>query len=113
MALGLAIIFGQMKVINMAHGEFSYHWRLYHLYAVNGNRKVLAGFLWIITFFMAILFSVLCWLFIVGYIVELGIVRHLYQRPLDTLLATWGLSLIMQQAFQVNIWRQRGKPDFA
>src|SRR5690606_9434739 len=38
--------------------------------------------------------------FAVGYLVELGMIRFLYKRPLDTLLATWGLSLIMQQIFR-------------
>jgi urea transport system permease protein len=38
--------------------------------------------------------------FIIGYIVEFLMIRHLYKRPVDSLLATWGLSLIMQQAFR-------------
>jgi urea transport system permease protein len=98
MALGLAIIFGQMGVINMAHGEFmilgaymtflTSH--LFQTYAA----QTYAGY-----FFAAMLLA-----FIVsgavGLAVEWLLIRRLYKRPLDTLLATWGLSLIMQQAFR-------------
>ena len=98
MALGLAIIFGQMGVINMAHGEFM---------AVGAY----------VTYFMSVLtetyfpaFMPYYFLFaivvaflvagVLGYFAEFILIRHLYARPLDTLLATWGLSLIMQQAFR-------------
>ena len=98
MALGLAIIFGQMGVINMAHGEFmilgAYMTFLTsHLFQTYAP-QAFAGY-----FFVAMLVA-----FIVsgaiGLAVEWLLIRRLYKRPLDTLLATWGLSLIMQQAFR-------------
>jgi urea transport system permease protein len=46
----------------------------------------------------------------VGWLVEWGLVRHLYKRPLDTLLATWGLSLAMQQAFRSGIGPKEVSP---
>jgi urea transport system permease protein len=98
MALGLAIIFGQMGVINMAHGEFMIL-GAYMTYLVATLVEAYAPGLQVIYFFVAILIA-----FIVsgalGLLVEWSLIRHLYQRPLDTLLATWGLSLIMQQAFR-------------
>jgi len=108
MALGLAIIFGQMKVINMAHGEFLTI-GAYTTYLISVvTEKHMPGFMdyyfflaIIVAFFMA---------FIVGYLVELGIVRHLYKRPLDTLLATWGLSLIMQQIFRSSFGAREVSP---
>ncbi|MDW3094833.1 MAG: urea ABC transporter permease subunit UrtB [Gammaproteobacteria bacterium] len=98
MALGLAIIFGQMQVINMAHGEFLTigAYTTYLLSVV--TEKYIPGFM-NYYFFLAIIVAFFI-AFIVGYLVELGMVRHLYKRPLDTLLATWGLSLIMQQIFR-------------
>jgi urea transport system permease protein len=96
MALGLAIIFGQMKVINMAHGEFltvgAYVTVFTSHMVVNHAPRLLAYY-----FPVAIIFAFII-AFILGYIVEVLLVRHLYNRPLDTLLATWGLSLILQQA---------------
>lgn len=98
MALGLAIIFGQMGVINMAHGEFM---------AVGAY---VTYFLSVLTetYFPAFmpyyfLFAIVVAFFvagILGYFAEFILIRHLYARPLDTLLATWGLSLIMQQSFR-------------
>lgn len=98
MALGLAIIFGQMGVINMAHGEFM----TIGAYSIYVCSKVATGFLpallpYYFVFAIAIAFVVA---FGVGYAVEYLLIRHLYRRPLDTLLATWGLSLIMQQIFR-------------
>ena len=98
MALGLAIIFGQMGVINMAHGEFmilgAYMTYLCsHLFETHFP-SLYSGYFF---FAMAIAFVAACAL---GLLVEWLLIRHLYARPLDTLLATWGLSLIMQQAFR-------------
>ena len=98
MALGLAIIFGQMGVINMAHGEFmilgAYMTylcsHLFEAYLPN----LYSGYFFVA---MAVAFVVSGAL---GLLVEWLLIRHLYARPLDTLLATWGLSLIMQQAFR-------------
>jgi urea transport system permease protein len=98
MALGLAIIFGQMGVINMAHGEFMIL-GAYMTWVVASVVEAYAPSLFVGYFFIAIVVA-----FIVsgalGLLVEWGLIRFLYKRPLDTLLATWGLSLIMQQAFR-------------
>jgi len=98
MALGLAIIFGQMGVINMAHGEFMIL-GAYMTYLTATLVELYAPVLFQGYFFIAIVVA-----FIVsgalGLLVEWSLIRHLYKRPLDTLLATWGLSLIMQQAFR-------------
>ncbi len=97
MALGLAIIFGQMGVINMAHGEFL----TIGAYSTVLMSKVAEKFPAFLNsyFFIAVLLA-FCVAFFIGYLVEFFIIRHLYKRPLDTLLATWGLSLIMQQIFR-------------
>jgi urea transport system permease protein len=97
MALGLAIIFGQMGVINMAHGEFL----TIGAYTTYGLSSLAQDRPWLIEsyFFIAIIVAfVLAAAF--GLVVEHLMIRHLYSRPLDTLLATWGLSLIMQQTFR-------------
>lgn len=98
MALGLAIIFGQMGVINMAHGEFMAvgAYTTYLLSVV--SEKYFPGFA---PYYFV--FAIMASFFIagfLGYLAELALIRHLYKRPLDTLLATWGLSLIMQQSFR-------------
>ncbi|MGE4044595.1 MAG: urea ABC transporter permease subunit UrtB [Acetobacteraceae bacterium] len=98
MALGLAIIFGQMGVINMAHGEFltigAYSTVMMSILA----EKYLPAFLPYYFIFAVIAAFIIA--FTIGYLVEYLMIRHLYRRPLDTLLATWGLSLIMQQIFR-------------
>ncbi len=98
MALGLAIIFGQMGVINMAHGEFMIL-GAYMTYLTSNLFKAYLPSLFSGYFFVAMIVA-----FIVsgalGLLVEWAMIRRLYARPLDTLLATWGLSLIMQQAFR-------------
>ena len=98
MALGLAIIFGQMGVINMAHGEFMIL-GAYTTYLVSGFfQSVLPG-LFGGYFFVAIIIAFLICAAL-GAFIEWAMIRHLYRRPLDTLLATWGLSLIMQQTYR-------------
>ncbi|MCW0181880.1 MAG: urea ABC transporter permease subunit UrtB [Zavarzinia sp.] len=98
MALGLAIIFGQMGVINMAHGEFMIL-GAYVTYLTSHLFTEFLPFAYPAYFFFAMVFA-----FIVagalGLFVEWIMIRHLYARPLDTLLATWGLSLILQQIFR-------------
>lgn len=98
MALGLAIVFGLMGVINMAHGELmamgaytTYATSLLFINFMPGFSDVyfLAG----IVFAIAVTFAF-------GYALERGLIRFLYKRPLDTMLATWGLSLILQQVFR-------------
>ncbi len=98
MSLGLAIIFGQMGVINMAHGEFMIL-GAYMTYLTSQLFQAYLPGLNGIYFFvaMAVAFVVSGSL---GMLVEWSMIRFLYKRPLDTLLATWGLSLIMQQAFR-------------
>jgi urea transport system permease protein len=98
MALGLAIIFGQMGVINMAHGEFMIL-GAYVTYLTSNVFKSYAPGLFAIYFFVAIIIAFLA-SGALGLAVEWLLIRRLYARPLDTLLATWGLSLIMQQAFR-------------
>ena len=98
MALGLAIIFGQMGVINMAHGEFMIL-GAYVTYLCSHVVENYAPALFGVYFFVAMILA-----FIVsgglGMLVEWSMIRHLYKRPLDTLLATWGLSLILQQVYR-------------
>lgn len=96
MALGLAIIFGQMGVINMAHGEFM----AIGAYTTFFFSKLAAKYDIVNYYFVFAILAAFLIAFVVGYLVELILIRHLYKRPLDTLLATWGLSLIMQQIFR-------------
>ncbi len=98
MALGLAIIFGQMGVINMAHGEFMAVGAYTTYFFSSLTQNYLPGFL---DYYFV--FSIIAAFFIagaIGYLLEFALIRHLYKRPLDTLLATWGVSLIMQQLFR-------------
>ncbi|MFT3799697.1 MAG: urea ABC transporter permease subunit UrtB [Burkholderiaceae bacterium] len=98
MGLGLAIIFGQMGVINMAHGEFMTV-GAYTIYMAStlvdsyapGLQQSYFPFAIAVAFVLA---------FMLGWLAEWALIRHLYKRPLDTLLATWGLSLGMQQVFR-------------
>lgn len=98
MALGLAIVFGLMGVINMAHGELMAMGAyttygvalLFETYFPNAmGVYFLIGI--ILAFFVTFAF---------GYLLERCLIRFLYQRPLDTMLATWGLSLILQQIYR-------------
>jgi branched-chain amino acid transport system permease protein len=85
MSIGLAIIFGMMRVINLAHGEFL----MLGTYAVLVPTKLGVN-IWVSMFIIAPIF-----VGIVGVIVERLVVRFLYGRMMDTLLATWGLSLLI------------------
>ncbi|HEX4340389.1 MAG TPA: urea ABC transporter permease subunit UrtB [Polyangiaceae bacterium] len=98
MALGLAIIFGQMGVINMAHGEFLTI-GAYTTYLLSQFSERFAPWLLNSYFLVAIVVAFLL-AGALGLLVEHFMIRYLYKRPLDTLLATWGLSLIMQQVFR-------------
>lgn len=86
-AAGLAIVFGMMGVINMAHGEFI----MCGAYATVGLVKIGAPL--VIAQALAVLSAALA-----GVVVEHIIVRRFYRRPLDSLLATWGLSLVVTQS---------------
>ncbi|MDO9152010.1 MAG: urea ABC transporter permease subunit UrtB [Methylotenera sp.] len=96
MALGLAIIFGQMGVINMAHGEFM----AIGAYTTVMISKVAVTYGFVSYYFVFAILIAFILAFAAGYFVEFIMIRHLYKRPLDTLLATWGLSLVMQQIFR-------------
>jgi urea transport system permease protein len=98
MALGLAIIFGQMGVINMAHGEFMAVGAYTTYLLASLTEKYLPDFMPYYFIFAIVMAFIVAG--ILGYLAEFALIRHLYKRPLDTLLATWGLSLIMQQAFR-------------
>ncbi len=108
MGLGLAIIFGQMGVINMAHGEFmtigAYTIYLGSTLVENVNPS------WMPYYFPLAIVLAFVFAFIAGWLVEWGLIRHLYKRPLDTLLATWGISLAMQQMFRTFIGPKEVSP---
>jgi urea transport system permease protein len=91
-AIGLAITFGVMGVINMAHGELLML-GAYTTYVVQLIMPQHIGTSIAVALPAAFLVSGL-----IGIAIERGIVRHLYGRPLETLLATFGVSLILQQA---------------
>ena len=98
MGLGLAIIFGQMGVINMAHGEFL----TIGAYTTYVFSHIAHDYLPVFTgsyFLFAIVGAFFC-AFGAGYVLERVIIRHLYRRPLDSLLATWAVGLAMQQVFR-------------
>jgi urea transport system permease protein len=88
-ALGLAITFGVMRVINMAHGEMLML-GAYTTLVVTDEHYLGLSFFWAIP----ISFLVVG---LVGYLLEVGLIRFLYGRPLDTLLATWGVGMVVQQ----------------
>ncbi|KJY69979.1 ABC transporter permease [Vibrio coralliilyticus] len=90
--IGLAITFGVMGVINMAHGELIML-GAYTTYVMQQLLPQQTGLALILSIPMAFLVSGL-----VGIVIERSVIRHLYGRPLETLLATFGISLILQQA---------------
>lgn len=97
MALGLAIIFGLMGVINMAHGEFMMIGAYTTFIIQNAFRAYLPeaqfGYFLVVSLPFSFLVAGLF-----GMLVETTIIRRLYGRPLETLLATWGISLLLVQA---------------
>lgn len=109
-ALGLAITFGVMRVINMAHGEMLMV-GAYVAFVVEDPQAIptvvrnvgrMLGCDWQTDFGLHLsLFYAIPIAFVVvgflGYLLEWGLIRFLYGRPLDTLLATWGVGLILQQ----------------
>ncbi|HET6147670.1 MAG TPA: urea ABC transporter permease subunit UrtB [Polyangia bacterium] len=98
MALGLAIVFGLMGVINMAHGELM-AMGAYATYATAALFERFFPSLMGIYFLVGIVVAFVV-TFVFGYALERGLIRFLYKRPLDTMLATWGLGLILQQLFR-------------
>ncbi|OUL33558.1 branched-chain amino acid ABC transporter permease [Nostoc sp. T09] len=101
-ALGLAIIFGLMGVINMAHGELMM-FGAYATFVVQNGCKQLGGLWFEIYIFLALIIAFI-FTAAVGLILERGVIRYLYGRPLETLLATWGVSLIFQQFVRSVNW---------
>lgn len=95
-AIGLAITFGVMGVINMAHGEMVMLGAYTTFVVQQVIRTSFPGlFDWSLVIALPLAFLVAA---SVGLIIERGVIRFLYGRPLETLLATWGVSLVLQQA---------------
>ncbi len=103
-ALGLAITFGLMGVINMAHGEML----MIGAYATFVVQNLFVEYL--PSFFNWYLIVAIPGSFlasaIVGIILERTVIRHLYGRPLETLLATWGISLVLIQTVRLTFGAQ-------
>ena len=96
-AIGLAITFGVMGVINMAHGEMI----MLGAYAAYVCQQMFRAFLppgWIDSYLLLAVPVAFLFTAAVGVLLERSVIRFLYGRPLETLLATWGVSLILQQA---------------
>ena len=96
-AIGLAITFGVMGVINMAHGEMI----MLGAYAAYVCQQLFRTFLppaWIDGYLILAVPVAFLFAGAVGVALERSVIRFLYGRPLETLLATWGVSLILQQA---------------
>ncbi|AZN70541.1 urea ABC transporter permease subunit UrtB [Georhizobium profundi] len=92
-AVGLAIIYGSMGVINLAHGEFvmlgAYAaWAMQVFFGLNILVSIPFVFLGV---------------GLVGWLIERGIVKRLYRRPLDTILATWGVGIVLQQLIRLGV----------
>jgi len=112
-AIGLAITFGVMGVINMAHGEMvmigAYVTFMVQEFIRNNNPGL---FDYSLVIAVPLAFIVAGF---IGILIEQGIIRFLYGRPLETLLATWGLSLILQQAVRTAFGptnREVGAPSW-
>jgi branched-chain amino acid transport system permease protein len=82
---GLAVVFGMMRVINLAHGEFMMAGGYATIVAVNAG----------INIYVAMLIVAPLVVGLIGLVVERLVIRHLYGRLVDTMLASWGLSLVM------------------
>jgi urea transport system permease protein len=89
-ALGLALTFGQMGVINMAHGEFL----MAGAYSAYLTQQVVANTTLSLVLAIPVAFGVAG---LLGLALEAGVIRWMYHRPLDTLLVTVGVSMILQQ----------------
>jgi urea transport system permease protein len=101
-ALGLAITFGLMGVINMAHGELM----VVGAYATFVTQNIFASIFGAGTtgfslYFLAALPVAFVSAALVGLLIERSVIQFLYKRPLESLLATWGVSLVLQQTFRL------------
>jgi urea transport system permease protein len=94
-ALGLAITYGLMGVINMAHGEMM----MLGAYATYIVQNLFRQYLpeWFGYYVLAAIPAAFIVTALIGMALERSVIRHLYGRPLETLLATWGISLILMQ----------------
>lgn len=101
-ALGLAIVFGLMGVINLAHGELMML-GAYTTYVVQNGAKGLGEWALESYIFVALPLAFLV-AALVGLLMERSVIRYLYGRPLETLLATWGVSLILRQFVRSVNW---------
>ena len=115
-AIGLAITFGVMGVINMAHGEMvmlgAYVTFVVQEWMRSNYPANTTLFDWSLVIAVPLAFLVAG---AIGMLIERGIIRYLYGRPLETLLATWGLSLIIQQAVRTTFGssnREVGSPSW-
>ena len=112
-AIGLAITFGVMGVINMAHGEMVML-GAYTTFIVQEVIRTSAPGLFDYSLAIAIPAAFLV-AGAVGILIERGVIQFLYGRPLETLLATWGISLVLQQAVRTAFGptnREVGTPGF-
>jgi urea transport system permease protein len=112
-AIGLAITFGVMGVINMAHGEMVMI-GAYVTFVVQELIRAHNPALFDYSLLFAVPLAFLVSGFI-GILIERGVIRFLYGRPLETLLATWGISLILQQAVRTMFGptnREVGNPSW-
>ena len=112
-AIGLAITFGVMGVINMAHGEMVMLGAYVTFMVQEVIRQTMPGlFDWSLLIALPLAFALTG---LVGIAMERGIIRFLYGRPLETLLATWGVSLVLQQAVRTIFGpnnREVGNPSW-
>ena len=112
-AIGLAITFGVMGVINMAHGEMvmlGAYTTFVVQEIIRTNAPWLLDYSLVFAIPAAFLFAGL-----VGIAIERGVIQFLYGRPLETLLATWGISLVLQQAVRTTFGpsnREVSTPSF-
>ncbi|MFN4170978.1 MAG: urea ABC transporter permease subunit UrtB [Pseudorhodobacter sp.] len=101
-AIGLALTFGVMRVINMAHGEFI----MMGAYTGYCVQLVISDYTISILVALPLAFAVT---FAAGVVMERLVIRHLYKRPLETLLATFGISIALQQLAK-NIFGTQARP---
>ena len=100
MSLGLAVVFGLMGVINMAHGELMMV-GAYTAFVVQECFKAYMPAEWFDHYFLAAMPAAFLTAALVGLVLEATIIRFLYGRPLETMLATWGVSLVFIQIARV------------